>query len=133
MGLTSRPRRRFPAVLLVVAGLSFAAALPVLASTHAGGAMSMGDCTGSGYHDYWQSENDKFQFSTYGVFEGDCYKVKVSARYWTDAPPYGWVSTPTYWSYTSVTRTVYDAPAHDWSKHTVCDPNDASCGVFSLA
>jgi hypothetical protein len=130
MGPSSRLRKRFPAVLLVVAALSVAAALPVLASPHAAGAMIIGSCTASGSHDYYPSDDDRLRFSTLG--NGTCYKVKVSARYWTDAPPYGWVNTPTYWSYTNVTRNVYNAPAHDWSKHTVCHPNDVSCDVFSL-
>lgn len=114
---------------LAMAVLMVVAAIPAIASSNATGHIDVGDCSATGYHQYTASSNDRFRFGTY-EYSGDCTTVKVQARYWTDSPPYGWVTTSTFTATSSVVRTVYDAPAHDWSKHTVCDP---SCQAFSLS
>lgn len=87
-----------------------------------------GDCSGTGWHTYYAPDNDRFMFGTF-EYDGDCLTLKVQARYWTDAPPYGWVTTSTYSGASSVVLTLYDAPSHDWSKHSICDP---TCLVFDL-
>lgn len=82
------------------------------------------ECAATGWHDFTASQNDRFRFGTSDLSGPgpNCDRVKVRGRYWTDAPPYGWVTTSIFYSADVVTRTYYDAPAHDWSDHYACKP-----------
>jgi hypothetical protein len=81
------------------------------------------NCWATGWHDFTASQNDRFRFGTEDLSSGlNCDRVKVRGRYWTDAPPYGWVTTGIFYDANYVSRTYYDAPAHDWSDHYACKP-----------
>lgn len=78
------------------------------------------NCQATGWH---TQASDEFRFGTYESGGWNCTTVKAQARYWTDAPPYGWVTTSTYTASSSVSRTMTNAPTHSWSKHAACGTN----------
>lgn len=110
----------------VVMAVVLVIALPAIASSSASITLWSADfnCQATAWHTHGGST---FQFGTSETW--DCSSVKVQGRYFTDAPPYGWVTTSWYSSSSSVSQGRSDVVTHDWSKHQACGP---ACGEATL-